>query len=108
MGVMDGQNAPTDKIMKTPLIRKFGNDLEVFKAAVSALGGTYEGKSGYSHSWIISLLPKIPVKVVFDEADEEFPADIKIMFDETAPVFMDFECLAFLCGCFVKALIGEL
>ena len=106
-GMIAGSHAITDKIMNTPLIREFGSELEKLKTAVSVLGGVYEGMARGSHSWSINVLPKIPVKLIFYEADEEFPADIQIMLDETAPRFMDFECLAFLCGCFVSALVGK-
>ena len=104
-GMISGQNIPTDRIMNAPLIRKFRNDLTRLKTAVTLIGGDYEGTANGGHLWLIKPLPKIPVKMIYYEADEEFPADIQIMFDETAPKFMEYECLAFLCGCLVSALI---
>ena len=106
-GMIAGSHAITDKIMNAPLIREFDNNIERLKSSVSVLGGVYEGMIRGSHSWLINVLPKIPVKFIFYETDEEFPADIQIMLDETAPSFMDFECLAFLCGCLVSALTGK-
>jgi len=105
-GTIDGHTKPTNGIMNSPLIRRFGSDFHSLNNGIIALGGTYEGlSSNGSHSWLISPLPKLPMKLVFYEADDEFPADIQIMFDETATRFMEFECLAFLCGCLVGALI---
>ena len=44
-------------------------------------------------------------QIVFYEADDDFPVDIQIMLDKTALQFMEFECLAFMVGCFVRAFI---
>ncbi|URN84257.1 hypothetical protein [Acetobacterium wieringae] len=33
------------------------------------------------------------------------PVEIQTQFDVTAPEILEFECLAFLCGCLVRALI---
>jgi len=107
-GMIAGHNIPTDGIMIAPLLREFGNALEKLKIAASMFSGKYEKISNGSHSWIFTPLPKIPMKMIFHESDDEFPADIQIMFDEIAHKFMDFECLAFLCGCFVRALIESL
>ncbi|MDR3161466.1 MAG: DUF3786 domain-containing protein [Spirochaetaceae bacterium] len=53
------------------------------------------------------LLPRMPVKVVHYEADEEFPCEVKIFYDKTALNFLDFEPLAVLNGCFINALAGK-
>jgi hypothetical protein len=42
---------------------------------------------------------------VFYPVDDEFPVEIQILLDRSAPRFMEFECLAFLTGCFTNALI---
>ncbi|MBI4857883.1 MAG: DUF3786 domain-containing protein [Acetobacterium woodii] len=34
-----------------------------------------------------------------------YPVEIQTLFDESTPEFLEFECLAFLCGCLVRALI---
>ncbi len=51
------------------------------------------------HLWKFNVLPKIPLKIVFYEADDEFPTNIQIMLDKTALQFLEFECLAFMVGC---------
>lgn len=52
------------------------------------------------HHWFFQLLPKIPFKLFYYEADEEYPADIKYFFDRSAIKILEYECLAFLIGCF--------
>ena len=44
------------------------------------------------------VLPRIPSRVAFYEADDEFPANTQIMLDKSALRFLEFECLAFLGG----------
>jgi hypothetical protein len=107
-GLIDGQNNLTKDFMSVPLVRKFGHDSEGLDAVVTRLGGTRlpEASSG-KHTWQLRPLPKILAQIVLYEEDEEFPADIQIMFDQTAPRFLDFECLAFMSGCMIHAMLGE-
>jgi hypothetical protein len=91
--------------MTAPLRRVFGGDYDLFCRAASRLG-LVRGESAKNgeHPWRYQLLPRIPVKLVYYEADDEFTADIKIFYDETAALFLEFEPLAFLSGCFIKTL----
>jgi Domain of unknown function (DUF3786) len=93
------------RLMNTPLERYFGNDYAKFSEAAVKLGGIEEESNGGKHLWRFDALPKIPLKTIFYEADDEFPVDIQIMLDKTALQFLEFECLAFMVGCFVRALI---
>lgn len=92
------------RLMNRPLERCFRNDYARFRAAALKLGGVVEEAWEGKHVWDFAVLPKIPLRVVFYEADDEFPANIQIMLDQTALRFLEFECLAFLVGCFVHAL----
>jgi len=91
--------------MNTPLERYFGNDYVKFSEAAVKLGGIEEESQVGKHLWKFNVLPKIPLEIVFYEADEEFPVNIQIMLDKTALKFLEFECLAFMVGCFVGTLI---
>ncbi len=104
-GVLEGQWGQTRDVMRDPLIREFGGDYGKFVRAAERLGGKCESETVGRHDWLFLLLPKIPAQVVYYEADEEFPAEIQILLDETAPRFLEFECLAFLVGCFVNTMI---
>ena len=94
-----------NRLMNTPLERYFDNDYAKFGEAAVELGGIEEESQMGKHLWKFNVLPKIPLKIVFYEADDEFPVNIQIMLDKTAPQFLEFECLAFMVGCFVRALI---
>jgi hypothetical protein len=94
-----------NRLMSSPLERKFGNDYVKLTEAAVKLGGIEEDSQSGKHSWKFQVLPKIPLKIVFYEADDEFPANIQIMLDKTSIRFLEFECLAFMVGCFIRALI---
>ncbi len=93
------------RLMNSPLERKLGNDYFKFTQAAMRLGGIEQDSQPGKHTWQFDVLPKIPLRIIFYEADDEFPASIQIMLDKTAPRFLEFECLAFMIGCFTRALI---
>ncbi|MDR0469939.1 MAG: DUF3786 domain-containing protein [Peptococcaceae bacterium] len=91
--------------MTAPLVREFGNDYPKFCGAMMSLGATYERSPSISeHIWSYRILPKIPMQIVYVEADDEFPCEIQLKLDDVAGQFMEFEQLAFLCGCLVHKL----
>jgi hypothetical protein len=105
-GTVMGQQLQDKGLMVKPLLREFGSDYDKFQSAARKLGGVLEGASeDGGQGWTFQVLPKIPLRLVFYQADDEFPADIQMLFDRSARRFMEFECLAFLSGCFTKALI---
>ena len=93
------------RLMNAPLERYFGDDYIKFKEAATKLEGIEEETQAGKHLWRFDVLPKIPLKILLYGADEDFPVEIRILVDETALRFLEFECLAFLVGCFVRALI---
>ncbi|MDR1086541.1 MAG: DUF3786 domain-containing protein [Deltaproteobacteria bacterium] len=96
-GYIRGRRNPGDDILNKPLVRAFGQDYALFKKAALTLNGRELGrdKSG-REEWLFRVLPKIDMLVRYLPADEEFPVDIQTLFDELAPTYLEFECLAFL------------
>ncbi|MDR3542922.1 MAG: DUF3786 domain-containing protein [Desulfosporosinus sp.] len=94
------------KWMTDPLGKTFSEDYATFSETMGRLGGVFDGKlrSG-GYSWFLKALPKIFLQIVYYEGDEEFPCEVQILFDKNASRFMEFECLAFLEGCLVRAMI---
>jgi hypothetical protein len=88
----------------TPLRKEFGDNYGRFRAACEALGMQDEGAHGSGRQWRYQLLPKLPVRLVYYEGDDEFPTDIKVLWDKNAIVIYKFEPLAQLAGCFMNAL----
>jgi len=94
------------KWMTDPLGKAFSGEYAAFGKTLRRLGAVFDGKlkSG-GYSWILKALPKIIPQVVYYDQDDEFPCEVQILFDANASRFMEFECLAFLEGCLVRAMI---
>lgn len=52
--------------------------------------------------WQYRILPKISARIIYYEADEEFPCVIQIKFDSGIRRYLEFEPMAFLQGSIVK------
>ena len=58
------------------------------------LGALIEDNSSYDISARFYALPRIPVVLNFNDADDMFPAACSILYQESAEHFLDMECLA--------------
>jgi hypothetical protein len=88
-----------------PILKATGGNYKKFCAAANKLGLVFDETRGEGkYAWSYRLLPKLPVKTVYYEGDDEFPSGIKILYDKTAPLFFKFEPLAVLNSCFIQAL----
>ncbi|MDL2238058.1 DUF3786 domain-containing protein [Christensenellaceae bacterium OttesenSCG-928-K19] len=105
MGTLEPRNVQKGGIMDDPLVRELGGDYPLFAKAAQMLDGESVSSEGGKHEWFFLLLPKLPFRVVFYELDEEFPAEIQLFLDRSAPYFLEFECLAFMVGCFTTAML---
>ena len=91
--------------MTAPLVREFGKDYDGFCRAMKLLGAKPgESPKSSEHVWSYTILPKIPMQIVYVDADDEFPCEIKLKLDNNSGRLMEFEQLAFLCGCLVNTL----
>ncbi len=45
-------------------------------------------------AFIFQALPKIPIVLLFNDADEDFPAQATLLFQKNAASYLDMECLA--------------
>jgi hypothetical protein len=75
----------------------FGNDNKKFEKIMKILGVEYEeGNRDGKYTWNYKILPKMPMKFIFYEGDDEFPSKMQILFDKTAIKIYKFEPLAVL------------
>lgn len=74
---------------------KFSGRLDVLKTVSKRLGG-YSPDIKLSHdlSMVFDALPKVPVLLLFNNADDEFPAQCSVLFEKRAEKYLDMECLA--------------
>ena len=80
-----------------PIARNFSNRLEDLAVACEKLGGK-DPDLALNYQLIMKLypLPKVPVLLLFDDIDEEFPAQCKVLFERRAEQYLDPECLAIM------------
>ena len=102
-----GQGAYDRDAISKPLARRYGHDLAGLEEAVARIGGRpAPGGRGQSREYIFEAFPRIPMKLVFEEPDEECGPDFIILYDSRSPEYMEFEALAFLGGVLTRELLG--
>jgi hypothetical protein len=79
-----------------PLRELFDRDAAKAAEALPRLGAVPCRNFPTENAWMLFLLPKVPVVVLYWPAEEEFPSKLKILFDSTADRFLDAESLIFL------------
>jgi len=105
-GILSSGASPSEQLIR-PLAENFGQNYQLFKEAAQAVGGRYEGRApSGGEAWLFVPLPYLPLKIVFFEADEEFEAEIKVLFDASAPVFVVYECLELMEMVLVRELLS--
>ncbi|MBW2060871.1 MAG: DUF3786 domain-containing protein [Deltaproteobacteria bacterium] len=79
------------------IARRFSGRISELKSAAEAVGGeALDADLGGDFSARFPALPRIPLALIFYNADEEFPSSARILFDTSSPQFLDMECLAVL------------
>jgi hypothetical protein len=79
------------------LVKYFSGRLDRLKAACPALGGRpAELELSYQVVVRFEALPHIPILLLFNDEDEEFPAQGTLLFQKKAAAYLDMECLAIL------------
>ncbi|MDR2946178.1 MAG: DUF3786 domain-containing protein [Candidatus Adiutrix sp.] len=107
-GMIEGRNSFERSMVNGSLGRTFGNDSAALAVAAEALGGLDAGleQSSGGRAWLFWPFPKVPMKLLFFEADDEFPAEYRLLFDSRATDFLEFEALGFLTGVFIREMCG--
>jgi hypothetical protein len=74
-----------------------GRTAELSKAC-EALGGRPLDQVDFSVDLAMRFdaLPKVPILLLFNDRDEDFPAKCSILFEQRAEKYLDMECLAML------------
>jgi hypothetical protein len=78
-----------------PLAKYFSGRLKDLEAACRRIQGHPPATTfSYDLCMQFTALPKIPVLMLFNDADEEFPAQCAVLFERRAENYLDMECLA--------------
>jgi hypothetical protein len=85
-----------------------GRASDLGRAARELDGEPFEGFQTCDVSYYFQALPKVPLLLVFYDKDADFPASCKVLFDKSAPTWLDMECLAVLGWILADLLIKNL
>ena len=88
------------------LVKEFSGRLEDLTGACQKLGaGPADLELSYQIIARFDILPRIPILLLFNDEDEEFPAQGALLFQQKAAGYLDMECLAILGWLLTDALI---
>ena len=78
-----------------PLSRMFSGRPSALENAGAKLGGYSPAETfPYDVSIQFDALPRIPVLLLFNDRDEEFPAQCSVLFEKRTEAYLDMECVA--------------
>lgn len=77
-----------------PLLHRFGRSPQIFKEIGKGLGG--ESVDVGDASFVLRVLPLIPLQYVFWQGDDEFPPSIHLLFDASVDHYLSLEDIVVL------------
>ncbi|MCR3923106.1 MAG: DUF3786 domain-containing protein [Firmicutes bacterium] len=89
-----------------PFIKTFGTQHATFSRVATQLGGRQTSFGDLSY--VIPVLPRVPVTYVLWQGDDEFPANGTILFDQVANTYLTTEDYAYLASTTVYAMIKQI
>jgi hypothetical protein len=93
------------------LVRRLAGDSTGVSDAVTLLGGRAllpdELATNADTAWIVEALPRVPVAILWWDADDEFPARAELLFDQTAPSHLPTDGCAVLGSWLITRLAAE-
>lgn len=88
-----------------PLEEFFSGNLTVLEQFSENIGGVVvSDNASYDLSIQFKVMPHVPLFLRFNDADEDFPAQCTILFQETIEKFLDMESVSILGALFAKKL----
>lgn len=83
--------------VESAIVKRFQGSAQRLENAAATLGGSPPAEPlAYDVDLIIPALPRIPVRLLFNEAEEEFPANCLVLLQKSAEIYLDAESLAVL------------
>ncbi len=91
-----------------PIAETFSRRLMELEKAAKSIGGDAPSDTfSYDLSMRFDALPKVSMLLLFNDKDEEFPAQCSVLFEKRAEKFLDMECLAMVGMLFFQCLKAE-
>lgn len=78
-----------------PIAKHFAGRMTELERAIKALGGKpTEMDAAVQLAAVFEAFPKLPILLLFNDQDDEFPAHCSLLFEQRADKYLDMECLA--------------
>jgi len=91
-----------------PVAETFSGRLTELEKAGKRIGGYAPvDEFSYDLGMQFDALPKVPMLLLFNDKDDEFPAQCSVLFEKRAEQFLDMECLAMVGMLFFQYLKAE-
>jgi len=87
--------------------RAFEGDPAGLERGVLALGGRPSGTGSADLAYVLAVLPRVPVLLLFWDQEEEFPARASFLLDGNVLDYLDLEALLFVGEALAGRLLGE-
>lgn len=94
-------------VVERKLARVFSGRLDALRERCALLGG-FEPEQGYSYDlvWCFQALPRVPVLLLFNDAEEMFPAQCSVLFQSDCEGYLDMESVVMVGTCLMAFLTG--
>jgi hypothetical protein len=97
-----------DNTTQKPVSRAFPGRLAELESGCQHLGGTpCDIGISCDLSYMFKALPRVRIYLVFNDVDEDFPADCSLLFEKQAASYLDMECLAMIGMVLAQRLAGK-
>jgi hypothetical protein len=85
--------------VEIPIAKAFSGRVDRLEAACLALGGRpFDTDVSCQLAYGFQALPRVPVVLIFHDADDDFPAQCTVLLRKNAAGYLDMECLAMIGG----------
>jgi len=91
------------QLVVQPLLSQFGEKPEILIPAAEKLGGKKVNRGDAAIT--IKAFSRVPVTIVLQRGDEEFPPTASVLFDSTIPDYLPSEDIRILCEIIISKLI---
>jgi hypothetical protein len=97
-----------DNTAQKPVSKAFSGRIAELEAGCRHLGGTpCDIGISCDLSYMFEALPRVRIYLVFNDADEDFPADCSLLLEKQAARYLDMECLAMIGMVLAQRLAGK-
>jgi hypothetical protein len=80
-----------------PISMAYSGNIDALETHCQALGGKpCDLGISCDLSYVFQALPEVPIYLVYNDEDEDFPADCSLLFEKRAAHYLDMECLAMI------------